>query len=100
MANNRVNFIVICCAEREIYSLGTAATKEEAHTLMKTDVLSHLASCGEEELVAELGRADEIVCIENDDSFGISSLGAWSNLNTDQNLDWAIIEINGGNNND
>lgn len=98
-SENNANFIVICCAERTIFSIGTASTKEEAHILMKKDVLSHLASCGDEEYIAMLGAENDIVTIKDADDFGISSLGAWSNLNTDQNLDWAIIKINGGNDN-
>ena len=46
------NFIVICCADREIYSLGTATTKEDAYFLMKKDVINHLDSCGDEEYIA------------------------------------------------
>ncbi len=93
------NYIVICCAEREIYSLGTATTKEEAYVLMKRDVINHLGSCGDEEYIAMLGAESDVIYIEDDDDFGISSLGAWSNLDTDKNLDWAIIKINGGKNN-
>lgn len=91
------NFIVICCADREIYSLGTATTKEDAYFLMKKDVINHLDSCGDEEYIAMLGAENDIVYIDNDDDFGISSLGAWSNLDSNKNLDWAIIKINGGN---
>lgn len=90
---NDANFIVICCAEREIFSLGTASTEEDAYVLMKRDVIDHLGSCGGEEYIAMLGAESDVVTIEDADDFGISSLGAWSNLNTDQNLDWAIIKI-------
>lgn len=93
-----VNYIVICCAERTIFSIGTAETKEEAHSLMKKDVIEHLRSCNEIELVEALENT-KIACIPDNDEFEISLLGAWSNLNTDQNLDWAIIKINGGNSN-
>lgn len=87
------NFIVICCAEREIYSIGTVETQEDAYVLMKKDVISHLDALGEEEYIAMLGAENDFVTIDDADDFGISSRSAWSNLNTDQNLDWAIIEI-------
>lgn len=96
---NEANYIVICCAEREIFSIGTASTQEEAYVLMKRDVIKHLSSCGDEEYIAMLGAENDIVTIEDADDFGISSLGAWSNLDTDKNLDWAILKINGGNDN-
>lgn len=92
------NFIVICCADRTIFSIGTAETKEEAHILMKKDVIEHLKSCNEIGLVKAL-EDTKIACIPDIDDFGISLLGAWSNLNTDQNLDWAVVKINGGANN-
>lgn len=81
-----MNYIIIGCFEREIVSLGTANTYDEAYDIMKKDFYQYHDDCCCTELLEE--ATDEGIKCD------LSAYSAWSNLKPHVDADWQIIELN------
>lgn len=75
-------FIVIACYERDITCIGKAKTRKKAREIMKKSFLDFYEKRNE-------------VYIENPEDYesGFGSDSAWTNIDSSENADWKIINL-------